>query len=138
MQSRPLKSSWLLTSLVLLACSACTETKVAQCNRLVNQLNLTQTIQAPDTPQTQLVSAELLDQIVLKVEAEPIANTQILDLSKKITNHLKSVSSLLRQASAAATKQDKVELTKSIQTAQTLIQQESQLVQELNTACAEN
>ncbi|MDX1978266.1 MAG: hypothetical protein SFT94_11405 [Pseudanabaenaceae cyanobacterium bins.68] len=137
MHTTSLKSPWITFSFVVLFCSACTETKVAQCNRLVNQLNPVQTIQVPNTPQTQIVSADLLDRIIAKAEAEPIADPQILDFSQKIIGHLQSVSALLRRASAAATKQDKVELTKSTQTAQDLIKQEDELVQQLNTYCAE-
>jgi uridine kinase len=123
--------------MLLVGLSACGETKVSQCNRLVKILNPAKVIAIPQDAAAQSQAANTVDDLRQLAQAEVLSDPKIKAFQEQIVQHLSQASQLLRDASKASSDRDLTQITKIQQATQTFMAKEPPLLSQLNSYCAE-
>jgi hypothetical protein len=133
------RSYMFLASLVLLVgLSACGETKVSQCNRLVKILNQAKKdIVIPKDAVAQSQIANTVDSLRQQTQAAIFSDPKIKAFQDRIVQHLSQASQLLRDASKASSDRDLTQITKIQQATQTFMAEEPPLLSQISTYCAD-
>lgn len=123
--------------MLLIGISACGETKVSQCNRLIKILNQAKTIPVPQDAAAQAQAANTLDRLRQQAQAEVLSDPKVKTFQDQIVQHLNEASQLLRDASKANSDRDLTKITKNKQATETFMAKEPPLLAQMNSYCAE-
>jgi hypothetical protein len=144
MQKRLRQSALVFTASVALIVAGCSESKVAQCNKLIDVAN--QAAQASqefgNNPQPEKGGkaftdmADKLDTLTASMEAIAISDEKLKGYQSSFVNMYKAASKGLRGGAVAFDKKNSEAMNKELQAIQTATAGEAKLVGDINTYCS--